>query len=207
MRVSVGIPQLPYASRITLKCIFYSGSFSLPPRSNLIEKASCVDFLLPSTSPTSFPYDPHQCFLEFSARYGIAFQDVSQSPSRETQIKILIFPNHFSFPSTDFFFPTVAPNFPNLFSGILLLLFPAVHKDEGADGKERSFVCLSQPGHQSRVFLGDQDKQSHLGRCSWALSAYCIAQTQSNGPKLQVSPITMTPNAHFLRQIICTTTK
>lgn len=197
MRVSVEIPQLPYASRITLKCIFYSGSFSLPPRSNLIAKASCVDFLLPSTSPTSFPCNSHQCFLEFSARYGIAFQDVFQSPSRETQIKTLIFPSNFSFPSTDFFFPTVAPNFLNLFSGILLLLFPAVHKDEGAGGKGRSFVCLSQPGHQSHVFLGDQDKQSHFGRCSWALSVYCVAQTQSNGSKLQVSPIIMTPNAHF----------
>lgn len=54
----MGIPQLPYASRITLKCIFYSGSFSLPPRSNLIEKASCVDFLLPSTSPPHFPAIP-----------------------------------------------------------------------------------------------------------------------------------------------------
>lgn len=96
-----------------------------------------------------------------------------------------------------FFFPTVAPNFLNLFSGILLLLFPALHKDEGAGGKGRSFVCLSQPGHQSHVFLGDQDKQSHFGRCSWALSVYCVAQTQSNGSKLQVSPIIMTPNAHF----------
>lgn len=135
------IPHLPHASRVTLKCVFYSGSFPITPRSNLIEKASCVDFLLHSTSPASFPCDPRQCFLEFSARYGIAFQDVSQSPSKETQIKTFIFPNHFSFPSTDFFSHCSSKLPKSLFRNFAPSVSSCPQKNEGAGAKERPFVC------------------------------------------------------------------
>jgi hypothetical protein len=53
--------------------------------------------LPPPLAPISFPCGSLQCFLESSPRWSIDFQAVSQSPSRETQTKTLIFFKSFLF--------------------------------------------------------------------------------------------------------------